>query len=171
MVRYFRLEVPAEVDGEAAVVPQRPAEAEARCRVLEVLAVRLLEVEIGGDVDAIGEAVVVLEAGAEEAMRLLVRVPSVGDERRPALDLVQPWPLGGRGIGLELEEVERPGRVRTQRQECCPDRHPNDFDSHFQGLAPRVRLSSPPLRGSQAAERASPSPRPSARGGGSEWLS
>src|SRR5439155_11216384 len=34
VVRHFRLEVPAEVDGEATLVPQRPADAEARGGVL-----------------------------------------------------------------------------------------------------------------------------------------
>src|SRR5262249_12213074 len=82
--------------------------------------------------DPVGEAVVVLEAGAEEPIprRLVGFVRGlgapVGNIRARRLDLVQALPLGRRRVDLELEEVEGEGRRRGgepgQRREDHPAR-------------------------------------------------
>src|SRR5205814_10707571 len=87
VVRQLRLEVPAQIDRIAALVPEGAAGPEAHARVLDVLGVRALDVDVGRDVDLVGHAVVVLEARPHEPVArrftlLALSRTSIPDEGR-----------------------------------------------------------------------------------------
>src|SRR5262249_9657178 len=124
-VRDLDFEVPAEIDWKTALVEECAPEAEPAARVLRPLGIRPLEVEVGGRVDLVGDAVVVLDALAEEplapdllAAQFLFRgLPAIRNVVGAGLDLVEPLALRGRGIDVQFEEVEGGGRRARQDQD------------------------------------------------------
>src|SRR5439155_1673921 len=158
-VRHLRLDVPAEVERKASFLEKATARPHPRTRVLELVAVQAFEVGIGRHVDLVGEAVVVLDGGAQEpvaarllALRLLfVRAASLGDEGGQVLHLVQALPFGGRRVDLELEEVE--GGRRHGRRQQAGDRDENECRPHLITAPAPGGMGE---RATQAAERAGP---------------